>query len=629
MALVTLRDVSLSFRFTLVLDEVNLKIEPGERVCLLGRNGSGKTTLLRLIHGQIEPDSGEVARQQGLVTAMLPQEVPQQFAGTVFDEVTRGLGPRVKLLAEYHQISGRLAVEGGDALRERLDRIHHKLEIEGGWSIQQEVESVISRMALQGDVDVATLSAGMKRRVLLAKALVGSPAILLLDEPTNHLDIDAIRWLEEFLLRSSAALLFVTHDRAFLRRLATRIFELDRGRLTSWSCDYETFVKRKDAALEAETRQRAEFDKKLAKEEVWIRTGIKARRTRNEGRVRSLQKLRETRRARREQPGEARMEIQEAERSGRLVIEAKHASFSYTEPPVVRDLSTMIMRGDRVGLIGPNGSGKTTLLRLLLGELQPQAGTIRHGTNLEVAYFDQLHARLDDAKSVRDNVCDGSEWVEICGRKRHIIGYLADFLFTQEQVDGLAARLSGGERNRLVLARLFTKPSNVLVMDEPTNDLDIETLELLEDLLLDYPGTLLLVSHDREFLNNVVTSTLALEGEGRVKEYAGGYDDWLRQRQPDVPPASEPTPVKPTPARPSKQRSRRPTYKEQRELEALPERITALEAELSQCHEAMADPAFYRQEPAELVKAKTQLQSLEKDVAEAYKRWEELETLRE
>jgi ATP-binding cassette subfamily F protein uup len=635
MALVALRDVRLGFRGPLVLEGVNLKVEAGERVCLLGRNGTGKTTLLRLIHGEIEPDRGEISRQQGLVTAMLPQEVPHGLGGTVFDEVTRGLGPRAELLAEYHHVSGRLAAEESDALRERLDRIHRILEIEGGWRVHQEVEAVISRMALQGDADVATLSAGMKRRMLLAKALVRAPAILLLDEPTNHLDIDAIRWLEEFLLRSSAALLFVTHDRAFLRRLATRIFELDRGRLTSWSCDYETYVKRKDAALEAEARQRAEFDKKLAKEEVWIRTAVKARRTRNEGRVRALEKLRETRRARREQPGEVRMEIQEAERSGRLVIEAKHVSFSYAEPPIIRDLSTTIMRGDRVGLIGPNGSGKTTLLRLLLGELQPQAGTIRHGTNLEVAYFDQLHAQLDDTKSVRDNVRDGADWVNIHGRKRHIIGYLEDFLFAHEQAAGPVARLSGGERNRLVLARLFTKPSNVLVMDEPTNDLDIETLELLEDMLLEYPGTLLLVSHDREFLNNVVTSTLVLEGEGRVKEYAGGYDDWLRHdhpadgARPDLPPAAEPAPVKAAPAPPPKERPRRPTYKEQRELEALPERIAALEAELSQWHEAMADPALYRQDPAEIVKAKARLQSLEKGVAEAYKRWEELETLRE
>jgi ATP-binding cassette subfamily F protein uup len=627
MALVALRDLCLGFRGPLVLDEVNLTIEPGERVCLLGRNGMGKTTLLRLIHGEIEPDRGEIARQQGLVTAMLPQEVPQGLGGTVFDEITRGLGPRGELLAEYHHVSARLAIEGSDALRERLDRLHHALEIEGGWLVHQEVETVISRMALSGDADVATLSAGMKRRVLLAKALVCSPAILLLDEPTNHLDIDAIRWLEEFLLRSSAALLFVTHDRAFLRRLATRIIELDRGRLTSWSCDYGAYVSRKEALLEAEARQRAEFDKKLAKEEVWIRTGIEARRTRNEGRVRALEKLRETRRARRDQPGEVRMEIQAADRSGRLVIDARNVSFSYATAPIIRDLSTMIMRGDRVGLIGPNGSGKTTLLRLLLGQLQPQAGSIRHGTNLEVAYFDQLHAQLDDTKSVRANVRDGSDWVQINGRKRHIVGYLEDFLFTHEQAAAPAARLSGGERNRLLLARLFTRPSNVLVMDEPTNDLDIETLELLENVLMEYPGTLLLVSHDREFLNNVVTSTLVLEGGGRVKEYAGGYDDWVRQCPLELP-AIESAPAKTAPARPPQQRARRLTYKEQRELEALPERIVAMEAELSHWHETMADPDLYRQDPAEIVKAKARLQSLEKDVAQAYERWEELECLR-
>jgi ATP-binding cassette subfamily F protein uup len=448
-----------------------------------------------------------------------------------------------------------------------------------------------------------------------------------LDEPTNHLDIDAINWLEEFLLRSNTALVFVTHDRAFLRRLATRILDLDRGQLTSWSCDYDTYVTRKEAALEAEAKQRAEFDKKLAKEEVWIRTGIKARRTRNEGRVRALEQLRETRRARRDQVGEVRMQIQAAERTGRLVIEAKQLTFSYAERPIVRDLSTMIMRGDRVGLVGPNGSGKTTLLRLLLGELSPTGGTIRHGTNLEVAYFDQLHAQLDDAKSVRENVCHGTDWVEINGRRRHVLGYLEDFLFTHQQAADPVARLSGGERNRLLLARLFTKPSNVLVMDEPTNDLDLETLELLEDMLLEYSGTLLLVSHDREFLNNVVTSTLVLEGEGRVKEYAGGYDDWLRQRQPEQPPAAEPASTKPAPARP-KERPKRLTYNQQRELEALPERITALEAELSQCQAAMADPSLYRQDPSEIVKAKARLQALESDVAQAYQRWEELEAIR-
>jgi len=460
--------------------------------------------------------------------------------------------------------------------------------------------------------------------------VVRNPAILLLDEPTNHLDIDAIAWLEEFFLRYGGTLLFVTHDRVFLRRLATRIIELDRGRLTSWTCDYETYLVRKEAAIEAEVRQRAEFDKRLAKEEAWIRRGIEARRTRNQGRVQTLEKMREVRRNRRDPLGEARMEIQEAERSGRLVIEAKDLHFAYNGRPIVQCFSTRIMRGDRVGLIGPNGSGKTTLLRLLLGQLPPHDGVVRHGTNLEVAYFDQLHAQLDDTKSVRDNVRDGSDSVTINGKKKHIIGYLEDFLFTPDQASGPVSRLSGGERNRLLLARLFTKPSNVLVMDEPTNDLDLETLELLEDLLIEYPGTLLLVSHDREFVNNVVTSTLVLEGEGRIKEYAGGYDDWLRQRpvEPTIP--AEPVPVKHKPSqRGSEERSRRLTYKEQRQLEALPKQIEDLEAMLGELHEAMATPEFYRQPAAMIVETKGRLQALEREIAEAYRRWDELETRRE
>jgi ATP-binding cassette subfamily F protein uup len=628
MALIALRDVSLEFRGPLVLDQANLMLEPGERVCLLGRNGTGKTTLLRLIQGEIEPPRGEIARQQGLVTAMLPQEVPQGLSGTVFDEVARGLGPRAELLAEYHHAAHQLALDAGDELRARLDRIQHALELAGGWSLNRQVEAILSRMSLEPEAVVADLSAGMKRRVLLARALVRNPNILLLDEPTNHLDTDAIRWLEDFLLRCGATILFVTHDRALLRKLATRIIELDRGRLTSWSCDYETYLQRKEAALEAEARQRAEFDKKLAREEVWIRTGIQARRTRNEGRVRTLEKLRNVRSARRDRPGEVSMEIQEAQRSGRLVIEAKNVSFGYGDRPIIRDFSTMIMRGDRVGLIGPNGSGKTTLLRLLLGQLPPQTGTIRHGTRLDVAYFDQLHAQLDDAKSVRDNVCDGAEIVEINGRRRHVIGYLDDFLFTSEQAAEPVSRLSGGERNRLLLARLLTKPSNVLVMDEPTNDLDIETLELLENLLVEYPGTLLLVSHDREFLNNVVTSTLVLEGEGRVKEYAGAYDDWLRQRPVEaVSEQIEAGKERARPATAAKERPRRLTYAQQRELEGLPERIGGLEVELGEVHRAMADPAFYRQEPAAIIGANARLQSLEKDLAEAYRRWEVLETL--
>jgi ATP-binding cassette subfamily F protein uup len=509
--------------------------------------------------------------------------------------------------------------------------------------MHQAVETILSRMTLDADAEVSALSAGMKRRVLLARALVGNPDILLLDEPTNHLDMEAIRWVEDFFLRYTGSLLFVTHDRALLRTLATRIVELDRGQLTSWSCDYETFVKRKEAALEAEARQREEFDKKLAREEVWIRTGIRARRTRNEGRVRALEQLRRTRSQRREQAGEARMEIQESERSGRLVIEAKHVDFAYggagtdtspqaaTSPKVrsiLRDFSTAIMRGDRIGLVGPNGSGKTTLLRVLLGDLQPQGGTLRHGTNLEVAYFDQLHAQLDDEKSVRDNVRDGAETVEINGRRRHIIGYLEDFLFTPEQAADPVSRLSGGERNRLLLARLLTKPSNVLVMDEPTNDLDIETLELLEDLLSEYPGTLLLVSHDREFLNNVVTSTLVLEGEGRVKEYAGGYDDWQRQSQQAAVEKVEPVRDRVKPVASPKERQRRLTYAEQRELEALPQRIEDIEAQVGELHTAMGDPAYYRQDASEIVKTNARLQSLEKELADAYARWEVLELLR-
>lgn len=629
MPLITLRDVTLGFRGPPVLDRTNLALEPGERVCLLGRNGTGKTTLLRLLQGEIEAPQGEIARQQGLVTTMLPQEVPQDFCGSVFDEVARGLGPRAGLLTEYHHVAQQLAVEGSDELHARLDRIQHALEVDGGWSMHQAVEAILSRMALDPDADLSVLSAGMKRRVLLAKALVRSPDILLLDEPTNHLDLAAIGWLEDFFLRYGGTVLFVTHDRVLIHRLATRIIDLDRGQLTSWACDYETFLKRKEASLEAEARQRAEFDKKLAKEEVWIRTGIQARRTRNEGRVRALENLRRVHSVRRDQPGEVRMEIQEADRSGRLVIEAKNVSFGYDDLPIVRDLSTMIMRGDRVGLIGPNGSGKTTLLRLLLGQLQPRSGTIRHGTNLEVAYFDQLHAQLDETKSVRDNVSNGSDTVEINGRRRHIIGYLDDFLFSPEQAASPVSRLSGGERNRLLLARLLAKPSNVLVMDEPTNDLDIETLELLEDLLIEYPGTLLLVSHDREFLNNVVTSTLVLEGEGRVKEYAGGYDDWVRQRQADADPErAEPPKEKAKPAVPPKPRARRLTYAEQKELETLPERIESLETELGELHQRMADPAFYRQEPGEIVKTNSRLQSLEKDLAETFERWEVLETLR-
>jgi ATP-binding cassette subfamily F protein uup len=599
MPLVTLQDVSLRFRGPRLLDGVQLQIDRGERLCLLGRNGEGKSTLLRLIQGELEPDEGQVIRQQGLVTAMLIQEVPRDLAGTVFETVSAGRRPGHRLLGDYR------------------------------------VEKVLSRMGLQPDAQLAVLSAGMKRRVLLAQALAAEPDVLLLDEPTNHLDLDAITWLEEFLLRFAGTLLMVTHDRVFLRKLATRIIELDRGLLTSWSCDYDTFLARKQAALEAEAVQRALFDKRLAQEEVWIRRKIEARRTRNQGRVRSLLAMREVRRQRRDRPGAVKAQLQEAERSGRLVIEAKGVCHRFGEHTILDDFSTLIMRGDRVGIIGPNGSGKTTLLRILLGELEPTSGAVRRGTNLEPVYFDQLHAQLDDEKSIQENVAGGSDAVVINGQRRHIIGYLEDFLFTPEQARSPVARLSGGERNRVLLARLFTKPSNLLVLDEPTNNLDIETIELLEDLLLEYSGTLLLVSHDREFLNHAVTSTLVLEGAGEVHEYAGGYDDWLLQRPPPQPVAS---PADASAGKRDAEASRsgkepaaqrRLKYAERAELDALPARIEALEKDLASLHQTMADPAFYQQNRLRIVEAKARLEALEQQLRDAYARWEHLESLAE
>ena len=627
MALLSIRDVNLGFNGPLLLEQVNLQIDRGERVCLLGRNGVGKSTLMKLINGEIEPDSGEIVRGPSVRIARLTQEVPHGLNGTTFDEVAAGLGKRGQTLAEYHRVSSHFARDGGDALAAELDRLTHRLDAEKGWQINQEVETIIARMQLGPDARCETLSAGQKRRVLLAKALVRHPDILLLDEPTNHLDIDAICRVEEFLLRYEGTLIFVTHDRVFLRKLATRIIELDRGRLTSWTCDHETYLQRKQAALEAETQQQALFDKKLAQEEVWIRQGVLARRTRNEGRVRALKEMRRQRSQRREQIGNVRMQLQEAERSGRLVIEAKGVTFAYDENTVIRDLSTVVMRGDRVGIIGPNGSGKTTLLRVLLGELAPQQGTVRHGTRLSVAYFDQLHAQLDEEKTVQENVGEGSESILVGDKKKHILGYLQEFLFPPERSRSLVKYLSGGERNRLLLARLFTKPANVLVMDEPTNDLDAETLDLLEERILEYSGTLLLVSHDREFLNNVVTGTLVFEGDAQVKQYAGGYDDWLVQRTPPAPPKAEKPAAKSKPPRTKPEGPRRLTYKEKLELEALPQRIESLEARQDQMHRTMADPAFYQQDGQTIADAKAELEALQRELAEVYQRWETLESL--
>ncbi len=627
MALVSLKDVTIGFGGPLILDKVQLQIRKGERVCLLGRNGTGKTTLMKLINGDLEPDKGNIVRQQGVTTALLAQEVPRGITGTVFGVVLGGLGKRGELPAEYHHLSVRLAEEGGEALMKELDRLQKRLDAEDGWEIHRQAETVITRMKLDPEAAFNVLSAGLKRRVLLARALVCKPDILLLDEPTNHLDIDAITWLEEFLMRYEGTLLFVTHDRMLVKKLSTRIIELDRGRLFNWECSYETYLERKEAALEAEKEQRAVFDKKLAKEEEWIRQGIKARRARNEGRVAALLKMREERRIRREQMSNVRMHLQQARRSGNLVIETENVSFGYDETPIIHDFSTIIMRGDRVGIIGPNGSGKTTLLRLFLGELAPQQGNVRPGTNLEVTYFDQLRVQLDEEKSVQDNVAEGSDRIVINGKTRHIIGYLQNFLFTPQRSRSPVKVLSGGERNRLMLAKLFARPSNLLVMDEPTNDLDIETLELLEEVLMNYTGTLLLVSHDRTFLNNVVTSTLVLEGEGKVNEYVGGYDDWLKQRpKPPVEPKEKTQPKREKIPKPQGS-ARKLTNKEKYELEALPHRIEELEAEQEHLYQTMADPGFYKQDGKTIAAARARLETLKHELTQCYQRWEELESI--
>jgi ABC transport system ATP-binding/permease protein len=608
MALLSMRDVSIGFGGSLVLEGINLQIERGERLGLLGRNGVGKSTLLKIIAGDLEPDEGTVVRQQGLRVAYLVQEVPQGLQGTVYEVVGSGLDALAPMSSESAE--------------------------DEGWRRRVLLDTILIRMQLDPTGDFESQSAGLKRRILLARGLVRDPDIVLLDEPTNHLDIDAIAWLEDYLLRYGGTLIFVTHDRIFLRELATRIIEIDRGRLIDWSCDYDTFAARKEAVLETEATQAVQFDKKLAQEETWIRQGIEARRTRNEGRVRALERLRLRRRDRREQPGPLRIQVQEAERSGKLVIRANGITYSYGDRPVVRDFSTTLMRGDKLGIVGPNGSGKTTLLRLLLGELSPQTGTVRQGSNLEIAYFDQLRAQIEEDRTVLDNVADGAEYVTVNGRRRHLIGYLQDFLFSPDRARVYAGTLSGGERNRLLLARLFARPSNLLVMDEPTNDLDLETLELLEDLLLDYEGTLLLVSHDRELLNNVVTSTLALEEGGRIGEYAGGYDDWVRQRpelrDQGAPPVGAKAESRP-PASPvgapvrHVERARKLTFKEQHELEILPTRIEALEAEHSQLYRILGDPIIYQQGGDEVVRATARLQELERELAETYARWETLE----
>jgi ATP-binding cassette subfamily F protein uup len=628
-ALITLKNIQLSYGSAPLLDGIDLVIDKGERICLLGRNGAGKSTLMKVILGELAADDGERVVASGVKLARLIQEVPVGMVGSVFDVVADGIGHLAGKLKAYHQISHQLAESGDESLLDRLSRAQHELEAANGWQLEQRVETVISRLGLDADAEFGELSGGLKRRVLLAQALVTEPDLLLLDEPTNHLDIEAIDWMEEFLLNYPGAILFVTHDRAFLRRLANRILELDRGSLTDWPGDYDNFLRRKEERLRAETLANARFDKKLAEEEVWIRQGIKARRTRNEGRVRALKTMREARRQRREQTGKAQMQLNSGERSGKLVVEAEHIHYAWENEPIIRDLSTTILRGDRVGIIGPNGSGKTTLLNLLLGRIQPGSGQVKFGTNLQVAYFDQLRAQLDEERSVQDNVGGGSEKVEVGGRSKHIIGYLQDFLFTPERARTPVKALSGGERNRLLLAKLFTKPANILVLDEPTNDLDVETLELLEELLVDYDGTLLLVSHDREFLDNAVTSCLVFEGEGRVVEYVGGYSDWevskKRQQQAAKAGAAEPK-VKFASEKPKKKREKL-GYKDQRELDGLPQRIEGLEAELDELQTRLSDPEFYRTQGEQVAQLQQEVARVQTELERAYARWETLESL--
>ena len=627
MALVSLQNVSIAFGGPPLLDGVSLQLEKGQRIGLLGRNGTGKSTLMKIIAGQVTPDDGTVQNESGTKIAYFSQTIPRDLNGSVFEIIAKGLSQRGELLLRYHREEARLA-EHPDPDHSRLAQLHEQLEAHRAWSVLEEIAAITTRMALDADWDYGALSGGQKRRVLLAAALVCQPDLLLLDEPTNHLDIESIAWLESYLLGMSKTLLFVTHDRMLLQRLATRIIEIDRGQLFDWSCDYETFLARKQEVLDAQEKEWKQFDKKLAQEEIWIRQGIKARRHRNEGRVRALMKMRAERRARREKLGTATLKLNEAQGSGTLVLEAKGVSYSYEDKPLIKSFDTLITRGEKIGIIGPNGCGKTTLVRLLLGELQPQAGTVRQGTKLEITYFDQLRRQLDEDKSVWENVQPNSDTVTINGKSKHIVAYLQDFLFTAERAKTRVRYLSGGERNRLLLAQLFTKPANLLVLDEPTNDLDSETLELLEELLVDFKGTLLLICHDRAFLNNVVTSTLVFGADGAIAEYVGGYDDFLAQQsqtpaEPDRPKVDKKKLYKE--ARKAKQ-PRRLTFKETKELEALPNLIEELEAELEVLHNQLADPAFYR-DHEKVITAKQRLTELQAQHTQAFARWEHLEAI--
>jgi ABC transport system ATP-binding/permease protein len=627
MPLITLTDVDYSVGGPLLLEKVSFGLDSGERVCIVGRNGAGKSTLMKLLAGEIKADDGEVRVQAGTRIARLAQEVPADTHGTVFDVVASALGEHGRLLAEYHHLA-----HAHDFDSDRLAAVQEQIDAAGAWSLDQRVTRVIERLELPAEERFEAQSGGMKRRILLAQALVLDPQVLLLDEPTNHLDIEAIGWLEETLKSFDGCVVFVTHDRSFLRALATRILEIDRGQLTSWPGDYDNYLRRREERLHAESEAIARFDKKLAQEEIWIRQGIKARRTRNEGRVRALKELRREYAARRGQMGNVRMEAAQSNTSGKRVIEAKEISFGYGQRMIVRDFSTVIQRGDRIGIIGANGSGKTTLIKLLLGELQPQSGEVKLGTQLDVVFFDQHRSELREDWTALENVAGGSETIEINGVRKHALGYLQDFLFSPDRARAPISALSGGERNRLLLAKLLARPSNLLVMDEPTNDLDIETLDLLEELLGQYTGTLILVSHDREFIDNVVTSSLVMEGDGRVGEYVGGYSDWLAQRRAvslAARSASErevsgksTTAVAVTPVAAAR---RKLSYKDQRELDELPKRIETLEAAIAAMLAQSQEAAFYKRSAAEIAEHGRQMAQKQQELDAAYVRWQELD----
>ena len=631
MPMLRLENVSLAYGHLPLLSHVELQVELGERVCVVGRNGAGKTTLFRVIMGTARADEGEIWRADTLRVAHLEQEVPPDTEQTIFEVVAAGLGELGSVLSQYHRLVQGADIETRDSLNE-LARLQSRIESLGGWNVNQRVETVLTRLSLPDHVRLSDCSGGTRRQVMLARALVSDPDLLLLDEPTNHLDINAITWLEKYLENYRGALMFITHDRTFVRRLATRIVELDRGKLVSFPGDFDAYLRKKDELLDIEERANAKFDKQLAEEEAWIRRGIKARRTRNEGRVKALQLMRREKAERLEAQEKARFGIDSGALSGRLVVDVRSVSFRFGGNVIIRDLSTRILRGDRVGIIGPNGSGKSTLLRLVLGELKPDRGEVVLGTQLQVAYFDQHRRTLDPNKTVRENLSD-SDYVSVRGRSRHVIGYLKDFLFPPARIDSPVKALSGGERNRLLLAKIFTQSANMMVLDEPTNDLDVDTLELLEELLAAYEGTLLLVSHDRTFLDNVVTSTLVFEGEGKFLEYAGGYEDWERyQRQ--IPPANsraQRTATATAVAVPVKSRSsekrRRLSYKEQRELDQLPAKIEALEAEQVELHARMGSGDFYRQSSDKIAAAVERLGAVKCELELHYERWQILDSI--